>query len=65
MFACICAAATESEVRSCVHSGARSVDEIGDVCGAGTGCGSCRERLGVLLATSAATAELDELAASA
>ena len=65
MFACICAAATESEVRACVHHGARSVDDIGDACGAGAGCGSCRERLGVLLATSAAPSELDGLAASA
>ena len=65
MFACICAAATESEVRDCVHHGARSVDEIGDACGAGAGCGSCRDRLGVLLATASAVADLDGLAASA
>lgn len=65
MFACICAATTESEVRDCVHHGARSVDDIGDACGAGTGCGSCRERLGVLLRRAAAPSELDGLAASA
>ncbi len=65
MFACICAAATESEVRTCVYHGARTVDEIGDACGAGAGCGSCRERLGTLLATTAAPSELDGLAASA
>ncbi len=62
MFACICAATTESEVRECVHRGAGSVDEIGDACGAGAGCGSCRDRLRMLLAT---TADLDTLAASA
>jgi len=65
VFACICAATTESEVRDCVHHGARTVEDVGDACGAGTGCGSCRERLAVLLATTAAPAELDALAASA
>ncbi|WP_226379551.1 bacterioferritin-associated ferredoxin [Pseudonocardia sp. KRD291] len=65
LFACICAAATESEVRHCVRSGARSVEEIGDACGAGSGCGSCLNTLDVLLVTTSAPTDLDGLAASA
>lgn len=65
MFACICAAATEAEVRESVHDGARSVDEIGDACGAGTGCGSCRERLAVLLVAASATDEVGSLPVTA
>ncbi len=65
LFACICAAATESEVRHCVRAGARSVEEIGDACGAGTGCGSCLNTLDVLLMTTSAPSDLDGLAASA
>ncbi|MDQ4119772.1 MAG: (2Fe-2S)-binding protein [Actinomycetota bacterium] len=64
MFTCICAAATESEVRDCVHTGARSVDEIGDACGAGTGCGSCVDKLGALL-LSVAPPRLERSPASA
>lgn len=65
LFACICSAATESEVRHCVRSGARSVEEIGDACGAGTGCGSCLNSLDVLLVTTTAPSALDGLSATA
>lgn len=65
MFACICAAVTESEVRSCVRAGARCVDSIGDACGAGTGCGTCHERLETLLLTTDAAERVEELPASA
>ncbi|RZT86425.1 bacterioferritin-associated ferredoxin [Pseudonocardia sediminis] len=65
LFACICAAATESEVRDCVRLGALTVEEIGDACGAGTGCGSCVNTLGVLLMTTAAPSDLDGLPATA
>ncbi|MDN5917443.1 MAG: (2Fe-2S)-binding protein [Pseudonocardia sp.] len=65
LFACICAAATESEVRHCVRSGARSVEEIGDACGAGTGCGSCLNKLDGMLMTTSAPSELNGLSATA
>jgi bacterioferritin-associated ferredoxin len=45
MFVCICAAVPDAEIRSCVARGASTVEEVGDACGAGTGCGNCLERI--------------------
>jgi len=39
---CQCNAIYEREVLICIRRGARTVDEVGDGCDAGTGCGSCR-----------------------
>ncbi|AEA25461.1 bacterioferritin-associated ferredoxin [Pseudonocardia benzenivorans] len=50
MYVCICAAVTETELRTCIDSGARTVDEVGDACGAGTGCGGCVDTVDVFLA---------------
>ncbi|GDY31501.1 (2Fe-2S)-binding protein [Gandjariella thermophila] len=50
MYVCICAAVSEPEVRECILAGARTAEDIGDRCAAGTGCGSCVERLGMLVA---------------
>lgn len=52
MFVCICAAVPDSEIRSCVARGARTVEEVGDACGAGTGCGSCHDRIDTFLLAS-------------
>jgi bacterioferritin-associated ferredoxin len=45
MYVCICAAVTDTVVRSCIARGARSVEEIGEACEAGTGCGSCHAEI--------------------
>jgi bacterioferritin-associated ferredoxin len=50
LFVCICARVRECEVRAAIRCGARDEGEVGDACGAGTGCGSCRERIGDLIA---------------
>lgn len=49
MYACICAAVTKTQVRASILAGALTVEEIGEHCGAGTGCGSCVERLDRML----------------
>jgi bacterioferritin-associated ferredoxin len=49
LYVCICSAVTDSEVRACIVAGADSVEEIGQHCAAGTGCGSCLEVLDDLL----------------
>lgn len=49
MYACVCAAVTTSQVEATILAGARSVSEIGDKCAAGTGCGTCVDRLCELL----------------
>lgn len=45
MIVCICKQVRHHEVDRAIDAGARSVDEIGALCGAGTGCGRCRDYL--------------------
>jgi bacterioferritin-associated ferredoxin len=45
MYVCICHRVRECEVRSVIDGGARTEDAVGDACGAGTGCGTCVERI--------------------
>lgn len=65
MYVCICAAVTDHEVRVCIRDGARTVDEVGDACGAGTGCGTCHDRIDVLLLATHAPSELANLPSTA
>jgi bacterioferritin-associated ferredoxin len=45
MLVCLCHPANERDIDECIRDGARSVEDIGEMCGAGTGCGACREEL--------------------
>ncbi|HEY0360390.1 MAG TPA: (2Fe-2S)-binding protein [Mycobacteriales bacterium] len=45
MFACLCFAVTDEELDATVEDGARTPEQVGDACGAGTGCGSCLDRI--------------------
>ncbi len=54
MYVCICFAVTDNEVNAEIALGARSVDEIGERCDAGTGCGSCHDKIDGLLQRAAA-----------
>jgi bacterioferritin-associated ferredoxin len=45
VYVCICFAVTESELTGVLAAGAHSEEEVGDACGAGTGCGSCLDRI--------------------
>jgi bacterioferritin-associated ferredoxin len=45
MYMCICFAVQESELAAVIADGARTEEEVGDACGAGTGCGSCLDRI--------------------
>ncbi|HEY0814691.1 MAG TPA: (2Fe-2S)-binding protein [Pseudonocardia sp.] len=58
MYVCICAGVTDTEVRSAVACGARSIEDVGEACAAGTGCGSCHEHIDVFLLAAEARAEL-------
>ncbi len=49
MYACICHAVPVADVVAHVRDGADTVEAVGRVCGAGTGCGSCRERIGAII----------------
>jgi bacterioferritin-associated ferredoxin len=42
---CICHPTSDRDVESVIDDGARTVAEIGQKCGAGTGCGACVDEL--------------------
>jgi bacterioferritin-associated ferredoxin len=45
MYVCICARVRERDLRSAIRTGARCEESVGEACGAGTGCGSCVDRI--------------------
>ena len=45
MYVCICHAVTEDALDGVLAAGARTEEEVGDACGAGTGCGGCLDRI--------------------
>lgn len=45
VFVCICERVRECEIRSVIRAGNRCEDSVGDACGAGTGCGTCLDRI--------------------
>lgn len=49
MYVCLCKAASDKDVKAAIADGARTVDEVGDMCGAGTGCGACRPMIHEML----------------
>lgn len=49
MYTCICLGVTEDDVVEVIDAGARDEEEVGERCGAGTGCGSCLDRICELL----------------
>lgn len=42
MFVCVCRAITDREIHEAVDSGIDHVDKLEEVCGVGSGCGTCR-----------------------
>jgi bacterioferritin-associated ferredoxin len=59
---CHCQVVGDRRIRAEIAAGARTVDEIGERCGAGTCCGSCRPTIGVLLATMVAADQVEPAA---
>jgi len=45
MYVCICARVREAEVREAIRTGAHTEEAVGLACGAGTGCGTCLDRV--------------------
>jgi bacterioferritin-associated ferredoxin len=45
VFACICRAVTTDTVNAAIDGGAATVQAVARATRAGTGCGTCRERL--------------------
>lgn len=42
MYVCLCKGVSNRTIRRCVDEGARTLEDVGGRCGAGTVCGSCR-----------------------
>ncbi len=42
MFVCLCRAVTDREIHEAVDNGVDHVDQLEEVCGVGTGCGTCK-----------------------
>jgi bacterioferritin-associated ferredoxin len=59
VFVCICARVRESEIREVVRAGAETEDSVGDACGAGTGCGTCLDRIAEILESSVSLRPLE------
>ncbi|MDX2086410.1 MAG: (2Fe-2S)-binding protein [Kofleriaceae bacterium] len=45
MLICLCHPTSDRDLDTVIDEGARTVQEIGQRCGAGTGCGACVEEL--------------------
>jgi len=45
VYACICHAVTDHELDAVITTGATSQQAVARACGAGTGCGSCVDRI--------------------
>jgi bacterioferritin-associated ferredoxin len=45
VYTCICARVRECEVRAAITAGAHDDESVSEVTGAGTGCGSCVDRI--------------------
>lgn len=41
MYVCLCRGVSDRTVRRAIARGARSIEQIGDACDAGTRCGGC------------------------
>jgi bacterioferritin-associated ferredoxin len=50
LLVCHCRRVCDRTIRECIREGAASIDEVGQSCGAGTGCGGCQPRIARLLA---------------
>jgi len=49
VYVCLCKVASDRDVKAAIDEGARTVDQVGEACGAGTGCGACRPMIHEML----------------
>ncbi len=58
MYVCHCMAVTDRSVDAAIAAGARTVDDVTDLCDAGGGCGSCHRMLQACLDAAGVSADL-------
>jgi NAD(P)H-nitrite reductase large subunit len=49
MLVCHCEVVNDEAIVEAINGGAGALDDVGDVCGAGTGCGGCHRMIERLL----------------
>jgi bacterioferritin-associated ferredoxin len=49
MLVCHCKRVNDRTIRTAIRDGAKSIDAVGAVCGAGTSCGGCHETIDGLI----------------
>jgi len=49
MYVCLCAAVTSTTIEEAIEAGAKSTKAVGQVCGAGTVCGRCRNNIRAMI----------------
>jgi bacterioferritin-associated ferredoxin len=49
MIVCLCHRVSDRTIQGCIDRGARTLDEVGASCGAGTDCGGCRGEIESML----------------
>ncbi|MCA9606275.1 MAG: (2Fe-2S)-binding protein [Myxococcales bacterium] len=54
MLVCHCHRVNDRTIRDACRSGARTTDEVGEACGAGTGCGGCKPAIEGLIVSEGA-----------
>ncbi len=65
MIVCHCRSRSDREIREAVERGARTVEDVGRRCGAGSDCGACRPALEWLIVETIAHRRTLPMAASA
>src|SRR5438045_1418318 len=65
MIICLCKGISDKHVRDSIGRGASSVADVGDDCGAGTGCGSCHSMIEIMLADDGSATPIDLARAAA
>ena len=49
MYICLCRVVTRTTIEGAITAGARTIEEVGQRCGAGTDCGKCQRTISRLL----------------
>lgn len=59
MIVCLCVGISDREVRQSIKDGASTVEKVGLICGAGTGCGMCHETIQEIICKQKVVAQTD------
>lgn len=65
MYVCVCRGITDRDIREAIAEGARSVSDVAQMLGAGTGCGTCRDFTQELIREARSSQTINQLAYAA